>query len=252
MQQWYQELFENYARTYDREAYTQGTIPEVDFIEKEIQYQKHYQILDVGCGTGRHAIELAKRGYTVTGIDLSASQLARAQEKADAAGVQVKFVAADARTLTFENEFELAIMLCEGAFPLMETDEMNYQILAHIARALKSGGKLIFTTLNALFPLFNSIEKFMNSNTTEGRSRDNHFDLMTFRDQSVYEVRDDLGVQKILHCNERYYAPSEISWLLKSLQFTKIDILGCETGDFRRDQWLTPNHFEMLVIAEKI
>jgi len=45
-------------------------------------------------------------------------------------------------------------MICEGAFPLMETDEMNFQILENAARALKNPGKLIFTTLNGLYPLF--------------------------------------------------------------------------------------------------
>ncbi len=48
-----------------------GTRGEVDFIEKEINFDKTKRILDIGCGTGRHAIELAKRGYNVTGIDLS-------------------------------------------------------------------------------------------------------------------------------------------------------------------------------------
>jgi 2-polyprenyl-3-methyl-5-hydroxy-6-metoxy-1,4-benzoquinol methylase len=77
---WYEELFSNYARAYDREAYTQGTLQEVAFIEAELGTNKRARILDVGCGTGRHAIELARHGYSVTGIDLSASQLARARE----------------------------------------------------------------------------------------------------------------------------------------------------------------------------
>ncbi len=58
-------------------------------------------------------------------------------------------------------EFDLAIMLCEGGFPLMETDEMNYQILQSAAKALNDKGKLIFTTLNGLFPLFHSVKEFL-------------------------------------------------------------------------------------------
>ena len=81
MKQWYEELFENYARKYDNESFTQGTIGECDFIEKEMNYEKNTRILDIGCGTGRHSIELAKRGYKVVGIDLSECLLERAKEK---------------------------------------------------------------------------------------------------------------------------------------------------------------------------
>ena len=81
--QWYESLFENYGVKYDNEIFTQGTLGECDFIESEIKSDKSLKILDVGCGTGRHTIELSRRGYNVTGIDLSESQLARAKEKAE-------------------------------------------------------------------------------------------------------------------------------------------------------------------------
>ena len=123
--QWYESLFENYGRKYDHEIFTQGTLGECDFIENEINSDRSLKILDVGCGTGRHAIELSKRGYTVTGIDLSETQLARAREKAEGDHLRINFVRQDARNLSFNNEFDVAIMLCEGGFPLMETDEMN-------------------------------------------------------------------------------------------------------------------------------
>ena len=71
--QWYEALFENYGKKYDRENFTQGTTGECDFIEVELKNDKSLNILDVGCGTGRHTIELTKRGYSVTGIDLSES-----------------------------------------------------------------------------------------------------------------------------------------------------------------------------------
>ena len=61
------------------------------------------RILDVGCGTGRHAIELAKRGYSVTGVDLSDSMLQQAMEKAHGEKVSVNFLKADARELPFNN-----------------------------------------------------------------------------------------------------------------------------------------------------
>jgi len=147
MKQWYEDFFENYAESYDKEVYTQGTTGEVDFIEKEIDPDKAKRILDIGCGTGRHAVELAKRGYTVTGIDLSRDQLNRAIEKAKKENVSVDFRAADARALPFDNEFDLVIMICEGAFPLMETDEMNYEILVNAQKALKPKGKFIFIGL---------------------------------------------------------------------------------------------------------
>ena len=122
---WYEELFENYGMKYDHESFTQGTIGECDFIEKEINYEKNNKILDLGCGTGRHSIELAKREYNVVGIDLSESLLRRAKEKAREQNLQIIFQKNDARMLTFSSTFVLVIMLCEGAFPLMETDEMN-------------------------------------------------------------------------------------------------------------------------------
>jgi len=251
MTQWYETLFTDYAKTYDQEAFTQGTVQEVDFIEQEIGGNTSKRILDIGCGTGRHAIELAKRGYQVTAIDLSESQLKRAQEKANENQVNVDFQQADARQLDFSNEFDLVIMLCEGGFSLMETDEMNFAILKNATQALKNDGKLILTTLNALFPLYHSVKDFMNNNLNEGQSENNTFDLMTFRDHSTFEIVDDYGNQKTLNCNERYYAPSEITWLIKTLGYTKCDIYGCETGNFKRDKALTTEDFEMLVIAEK-
>ncbi len=216
MKQWYEELFENYGMKYDNETFVQGTIGECDFIEKEIEYNKATRILDIGCGTGRHSIELAKRGYTVVGIDLSESLLKRAKEKAS-------------------------------------ERKLHFQILQNAANALLPKGKLIFTTLNGLFPLFHSVKDFLDSETKEGNAKCDSlsFDLMTFREHSTVYVEDDLGNKKELQCNERYYAPSEITWLLKTLNFKTVDIYGAKLGAFSRNDKLSTEDFEMLIIAEK-
>jgi len=251
MKKWYEELFENYGFKYDSETFTQGTLNECDFIEKEIKFDKSLKILDLGCGTGRHSIELSKRGYNVTGVDLSNSQLDRAKQKAFEQKVSINFINADAREINFSNEFNLVIMLCEGAFPLMETDEMNFEILKNTFKALKDNGKIIFTTLNGLFPLFNSVSDFINSNSETMNNNVNTFDLMTFRDKSTFNVTDDSGIEKTLSSNERYYVPSEITWLLKSIGYKTIDIYGAKLGAFSRNDKLTTKDYEMLVVAQK-
>ncbi|HRY33572.1 MAG TPA: class I SAM-dependent methyltransferase [Bacteroidales bacterium] len=249
--QWYQELFENYADSYERECFTAGTAGECDFIEQEIDFNKGLRILDVGCGTGRHAIELARRRYRVTGIDLSASMLRKAAENASRAGVEVRFQQADARELPFSGAFDVALMLCEGGFPLMETDEMNFEILKQVSKALVADGLFIFTTLNGLFPLYHSVEAFCAAEKGETKTtyRSNSFDLMTFRDHNITEIEDDSGKMLTLECNERYYVPSEITWLLKTLGWKRIEIFGAKLGAFSRDDKLTTEDFEMLVIA---
>ncbi len=251
MKQWYEELFQNFADNYDRESFTSGTSGEVDFIEKELNFNKDARILDIGCGTGRHSLELARRGYKVMGIDLSVSMISKAHATAIKENLEIDFQVMDARSLNFTDSFDLAIMLCEGAFPLMETDEMNYSILQNAFNSLRHDGKLIFTTLNGLFPLFHSVKDFVNKGESQGLSSKNSFDLMTFRDHSLYETRDDQGNKMTLKCNERYYVPSEITWLIRSAGFRNSEIYGCRLGAYSKKDMLGTEDFEMLVIAKK-
>ena len=251
MKQWYETLFENYGNRYDQEPFTKGTNGECDFIEQELDHNTSAAILDIGCGTGRHAIELTKRGYSVTGVDLSEAQLERAREKARQLNLSIDFQCHDARSLPFSNAFDTAIMLCEGGFPLMETDEMNFEILKHAAAALKSPGKLIFTTLNGLFPLFHSIDQFHQKDSSDEGAHyaSSGFDLMTFRDHNVTTFTDDDGIEHQITCNERYYIPSEITWMLTSLGFSSVEIFGAALGAFSRKDPLTTEDYEMLVVA---
>ena len=253
MKQWYEILFENYANQYEKESFTQGTLGECDFIEIEAGNNKDLRILDIGCGTGRHAVELAKRGYNnIVGIDLSKAQISKAKKNAANEKVQIDFRVADARNLPFISEFDLVLMLCEGGFPLMETDEMNYEILKNARKSLAEGGRFIFTTLNGLFPIFNSIDDFVNSQNDDGNASHHkiNFNLMTFRESSEMKFVDDDGNEKAIKTSERWYMPIEITWLLKTLGFKKIDIFGAQLGKFSRNHKLTIKDFEMLVVAE--
>jgi 2-polyprenyl-3-methyl-5-hydroxy-6-metoxy-1,4-benzoquinol methylase len=249
--QWYETLFANFGRTYDQESFTQGTLGEVDFVERELGSDRSRRILDIACGTGRHAVELAKRGYRVTGFDLSENQLRLAREKAAAAGVAPEFQRRDATQPHFTGEFDAALMFCEGAFPLMETEAKNFAILRHAGAALRPGGKLMLTTLSALFPLFHSVQDFLAGKTSGAAAAKLTFDLLTFRNRAEVTFTDDDGRSQTIETNERFYTPAEMVWLLQTAGFVQIDISGARLGHFSREHALTAEDFEMLVVAEK-
>ena len=242
---WYVELYQNFPN-YDQEPYTQATQGEVDFIEQEIGYDRSSTILDVGCGTGRHALELARRGYEVVGVDLSDSLLAQGRETAQTENLDVTFITCDARALDFEAQFDVVLSICEGAFSLMETDEMDLLILENIACALRSpeptegkpGGKLILTAPNAAFMLTHESE--------EGA-----FDQVTFRETFTLGATGADGSKKNLNCTQRYYTCPEIRWLLKQLGFQTVEFFGPTEAGFDRRVKPSKDHFEIGVIAER-
>lgn len=84
----WENFFDGHAPEYMENIFTKNTLAQVDFLIEELDLTPGQFILDVGCGTGRHAVELAKRGFDVTGVDLSAGMLAQARQAADAAGVK--------------------------------------------------------------------------------------------------------------------------------------------------------------------
>jgi hypothetical protein len=145
----------------------------------------------------------------------------------------------------------LAVQLCEGAFPLMETDEMNFGILEGAARALVPGGKMILTTLNGLYPLIHAVGKFENQNLEDAESSGHHFDPLTFRMRSTLRTYDHHGRTLDLDCDERWYIPSEMTWLLKQAGFRNVEIFGARLGAFSRADALTADDFEMLILAER-
>ena len=104
-------------------------------------------ILDVCCGYGRHAVELARRGFTVTGVDVSPVQIAHARRRAAEAGVAARFIVGDARALPVRGPFDAAINMFLS-FGYFATDEEHQAMLAGIARALRPGGRLLIDFWN--------------------------------------------------------------------------------------------------------
>ncbi len=126
----WETFFDAHAPLYEENVFTENTPKEVDFVLDELGLATGSSVLDVGCGTGRHSIELARRGYAVTGLDLSSEMLARAAA-AKTAAVDVQWIRSDATSFSLPSTYDAAICLCEGSFGLLsETDDPIAQPLS--------------------------------------------------------------------------------------------------------------------------
>ncbi|HEV3190064.1 MAG TPA: methyltransferase domain-containing protein [Polyangiaceae bacterium] len=146
---WWEELFnDDYVRA--TEKITDEQIArEVHFIEESLGVERGGAILDLGCGTGRHAIELARNGYEVVGFDLSLAMLARAGEDAQERHAKLNFVQGDMRDLAFEEQFD-GVYCWNTSFGYFEEDK-NAQIVDRVRRALKGGGLFLLDVVNRDF-----------------------------------------------------------------------------------------------------
>ena len=119
----WKQFFDVFAPHYMDEVFTRNTVAEVDFLEEVLGIAPGASVLDVGCGTGRHSVELARRGYRVTGVDISQGMLREAALAAEQAGVHVELVCQDAREIKLGRQFDACICLCEGSFGLLSSGE---------------------------------------------------------------------------------------------------------------------------------
>src|SRR4051812_7248522 len=142
---WFEPMADHLGETYLRYSFTKGTEQEVDFLVDALGLQPGHRVLDVGCGPGRHANELARRGIAVHGIDISQRFVDVARRDAPAPSVakgtaDASFERLDARALRFDAEFDAAISLCQGAFGLLGGTD-DGAVLAGMARAVRPGGR---------------------------------------------------------------------------------------------------------------
>ncbi len=108
---YFERVAEHLGAAYLRYDFTKGTAQEVAFLLELLDLPAGARVLDVGCGPGRHAVELARAGLAVTGVDVSARFLDIAAEAARAAGVGASFFEVDARQMPFDDEFDAVVYI---------------------------------------------------------------------------------------------------------------------------------------------
>jgi SAM-dependent methyltransferase len=246
---WFEDLADHLGSAYDRYAHTKGTVQEVDHVVGALGLRPGERVLDVGCGTGRHAHELVRRGIEVHGIDISqrfidiASAATNITTDERSAGIgafrssMVTFERGDARSMAFQAEFDAVICLCQGAFGMMTADGEDAAVVAGIARALRPGGRLALSAFNAYFAV---------------RYHDHaDFDATTGVSHEITEIRSETAEVRSADLWTGCYTPRELRLLLGAHGFVVDSIASVEPGVYGSDPATTESP-EFLVVAHRV
>jgi SAM-dependent methyltransferase len=122
----------------------------INLIQRSIDISTKCKALDIACGAGRHAIELARRGFDVTGFDLSGFLISEAKKDADRANeknLKLRFLIKDMRYFNFKGSFDIALNIFTS-FGYFDNDDENFSVIENAKKSLKTNGYFIFDFLN--------------------------------------------------------------------------------------------------------
>ncbi len=233
---WFEPIAEHLGAAYLRYSFTKGTQQEIDFLVDAMGLQPGMRVLDVGCGPGRHAHELARRGILAHGIDISERFIEIAQTDAPSGAI---FQRLDARGMSFEQVYDAVICLCQGAFGLMTANGDDQLILKLMAQALKPQGRLALSAFNAYF----AVKYFDGQNGAT-------FNADTGVNHEHTEVRNEAGAPKEVELWTGCYTPRELRVLLHNAGMTVDSISSVEPGKYALAE-PTVESPEFLVLAHR-
>lgn len=244
---WWNEIYD-FIYTHENLWYTPDlmkeiTSTEIDALEKILCLKEGSRIMDVGCGRGRHSVELAMRGYNVTGLDISEKLISMAKEEFEAAAASNSgkdklsgtcfFTILDMREISFQNEFD-AIIFMDVSFGIFD-DEENRAIINKTYNALKPEGKVLFSLFNPYWWSTHPHTRHWGDETGEV-IRKYSFNSLEGRveDRQVYinvkeGIRKELPVQTL-----RAYTFPEMKRMCGDAGFTSFSLFG-DKGDFTPD-----------------
>ena len=202
----------------------ESTPAEVDNIISLLNVQPGISVLDLGCGVGRHSLELARRGFRVTGVDRTRKYLDGAIEKAKKEGLGIEFVQEDMRTFCRPDTFDVVINMFTS-FGYFEDPEEDRHVVTNIYRSLKSGGILLLETngkevLARIF-LERNWEEVDGIIVLQERKVSQNWGWMWNR---WIMLKGNERIEGEL--SHRLYSATEIVSLLEECGFTSVDVYG--------------------------
>jgi SAM-dependent methyltransferase len=233
---WFNPIAEFLGPAYLRNAFTYGTEQEVGFLIDALGLRSGSRVLDVGCGPGRHALALARRGCRVHGVDLSPEFIDLAERAAAAEGLDATFEVLDVRDLPGSAGYDAAICICQGGFGLLGGDEEE-EVFARIVAAVRPGGGLAVSAFHAHFAV---------RHLEAGES----FDARTGVLHEVATLRDTEGREAPFDLWTTTFTAREMRLLAERAGLEVLGVHGVSPGDYTARPPALDRH-EVLLVARR-
>jgi SAM-dependent methyltransferase len=201
---------------------------EVEQIVSLLKLQPGMSICDLCCGIGRHSVELGRLGYRVTGVDRTGLYIEQAKKKAHEQGLDIRFVQDDMINFCEPNTFDVAINIFTS-FGYFEKAGEDKQVLENVYKSLKNDGTFLIDIVGkeVLARIFQEKRWYEEEGTIsleEAKLREDWSSVenrwIIIRDVERDEFRFSL----------RLYSAAQLSELLKSCGFGKVEIYGDLSG----------------------
>jgi len=243
---WFEEWFDSplYEKIYanrNREEAAQLAA----LIENQIPHSDFPDLLDLGCGRGRHSITLAKRGYNVTGVDLSEEAIKKARQIAAGESLNnIHFITGDMRD-PLKHTFD-AVLNLFTTFGYFLDDSENMDVLKNVNRLLKTGGLFMQDYLNSEQVKKNLIP------SESGEHGNIHYDIeRKIEDEMVFKRIRFSGLEKgkPLEFTERVKL-YDLSWFEKQLDMNGMDLLTIY-GNYKGGTFIENESPRLIMLSQK-
>ena len=205
------------------------TLAEVDFFEEALDLEPGARVLDAPCGHGRHALELTRRGFRVSGLDRSEELLGAARARAEKEGLPIDLRLGDMRDLPWTGEFDAAF--CAGNSFGYFDDAGNRDALRAAARALRPGGRFLLDSGWVAEALLPSFRERLDMEIAGIRFEvENRYEPLTGCVESVFTASAD-GRRESRPGRHRVYTCRQLIELLRDAGFEGIEAFGSPEGE---------------------
>ncbi len=191
---WYEDFFQGInCEVWEKAIPAEYTKQEVDFLVTELNLQEGQHLLDIPCGFGRHAIEFSKRGFNVTGIDISETFIKGLTEKIISEKLNIKAIQADILAIQLNQKFSGAVCL-GNSFGYFNIDSMKL-FVEKVSSSLETGSKFIINSgmiAESILPNFINYKK--NNSYTVGNIK--------MEVTNVYNAEDSYMISNLLYTKE--------------------------------------------------